>query len=172
MKQTDLNKEWAWSQIEAMADDSLDGIDLRRMQAVMTDDDRLLAAVERARAMHLGLRQVAQAPIPPGMLWRLLGIAKVRSRRGFWIAAPVATAMAAVMVALFTTSPQTPPLDEQNVAVQEFTVAMAYLQRSLEFTNEEVTNVVSQGLRDAISVSRNALGDDEIDNETGDVTDE
>ena len=49
---TELNGEWAWTQIESMADGSLEGIALERMQRALENDPRLRRAVARARSVH------------------------------------------------------------------------------------------------------------------------
>jgi hypothetical protein len=51
-------------------------------------------------------------------------------------------------------------------AVRDFTVAMAYLQKSAAYTGEEVTGLVSGGLLEALAAGRDSLVD-ESDDENG-----
>lgn len=71
---------WAWSQIEAAADDSLDGERLQRMVEAQAGDARLRAAIERARALRAALRASGQERPPPGLLRTLLAIPRLHAR--------------------------------------------------------------------------------------------
>jgi hypothetical protein len=42
-------------------------------------------------------------------------------------------------------------------ALQDFETAMRYLQKSARITQDEVTNAVGSGLRDAVAVTRTAI---------------
>ncbi|HEX5419302.1 MAG TPA: hypothetical protein VFY39_04815 [Gammaproteobacteria bacterium] len=74
MNDKDLDSSWAWSQIEAMADGSLRGRERRRMRLHVRADARLRRAVEEARAVSAALRGVPRAPLPHGLLLKLIRI--------------------------------------------------------------------------------------------------
>ena len=160
---------WAWEQIEAMADGSLRGGERRRMRAALRRDARLRAAVERARLVRAALANVERAPVPAGLLGRLLAVPPARRRRVSWalIAAPAglaAAAVAAVMIA--TQPPPAQPEDPRTAAVRDFKVAMHYLQQSAAYTGEEVGGVVGAGLMGAVLAGRDSLLE-ESDEEDG-----
>ena len=71
---TKLNGEWAWTQIESMADGSLEGIALERMQHALESDPRLRRAVMRARSVHRELGGLRERGPSYALLMRLLRI--------------------------------------------------------------------------------------------------
>jgi hypothetical protein len=157
MTERDLNHEWARTQLEAWADDSLTGDNRERMATALAADPRLRAAAERARALRRALRASSRAPLPAGLRRRLLAI----PGRSVWpgVALPAAAAVALAVVAAATWLRPSPPpeADQRVVAVQEFELAMRYLQKSARVTQGEVTNAVGASLRDALAASREAL---------------
>jgi len=160
MTQRDLNDEWAKTQLEAWADGSLTGESRERMAAALAADPQLRAAAERAAAVHRALRASAPEPMPPGLRRRLLAIPS-RSRN-VWraFALPVAAGVAAAFVAVVWLRPEPPPETDPRVAAvaQDLETAMRYLQKSARITQNEVTNAVGSGLRDAVAVTRAAAG--------------
>lgn len=157
MKDRDLNREWAESQLEAWADGSLTGANRERLQALLASDTRLKAAAARAVAVRRALRASA-APMPRGLRRRLLAIPG--GAFGSWplLAVPAtAFAIAIVGVTLLRPAAPPPPPDPRVAAVQEFELAMRYLQKSARVTETEVTTAVGAGLRDALVTSRQSL---------------
>lgn len=157
--------------IEAMADGSLDRDERRRMRAAMRGDPALRAAVERARMLRGGLKRLGSAPVPAGLSARLLAVPGRRARRPsrWWVALPIAAtaAAAALTLVLVTRPPETVPEDPRSAAIRDFTIAMTYLQRSAAYTGEEVGGIVSAGLLEALTVSRNSLTGEQPDDENG-----
>ncbi len=157
MSQTDLSNAWAWSRVEAMADRSLRGVERKRMQQAMAEDPQLCTAVERARLLKRELRHLKQATVPQGLRRRLLDISARRSRTWLWIGAPAMTAAIALLVAIPLIRTPAPLVDERAVALQEFTVAMNYVQKTAALAGAEVTGVVGDGLNDALIMTRNSV---------------
>jgi hypothetical protein len=165
MTQRDLSEEWAWTQLEAWADDSQTGESRARMAAAIAGDPRLAAAAERAVAVHRALRASQPAPMPRGLRRRLLGIPgrSPRARPSFFVPAlaSAAAAVAVVAVALWLVPEPPAPVDPRAIAAaQELETAMRYLQKSARVTQGHVTSAVGSGLRDALAVSREALTQD------------
>ncbi|HEY7672798.1 MAG TPA: hypothetical protein VIC71_11315 [Gammaproteobacteria bacterium] len=160
---------WAWERIEALADDSLDAADRARMHEALRNDPRLRAAVERARAVRVGLRSLRGAPVPAGLLGKLLA-APFPVRRGpnwLLIAAPAAVAAIAIGIALFVNRPEPQPDAAQLAAMRDLTVAMRYLRQSAAVTGEEVGGAVTAGLLDAFRAGHVAVGEQESEDENG-----
>jgi hypothetical protein len=169
-KQKDLSNAWAWSRVEAMADGSLDGPDVERMRVAMQADAELRGAVERAGAITRALGRMPRERVPAGLLSRVLSVPAPRRPIWSWAAVPAAGLIAAVIgIALyegqaFNGAPE-PLEDPRLAAVQEFNIAMYYLQKSMAITNEEVEREVENGLLGSIAVSRRHLGNEQ--DETG-----
>ncbi len=107
------------------------------------------------------LRRLPNPPVPAGMLRHLLEIPSGREprwRRALVPALPVF--IAAVVLALIVRQP--PPEDDPSVvALQEFRLAMSYVQRGAAVTNEEISDAIETGLREAYGISRGSvLGED------------
>ena len=159
MTRRDLNDEWARSQVEAWADGSLTGESRDRMAAALAADGKLRAAVERAAAVRRALRRATPEPLPAGLRRRLLAIPSESLRPSFVlpVAAGAAVAIAAAVIWLRPAPPQVVVEDQRVVAVQEFEVAMRYLQKSARITQGEVSTAVGASVRDALAASREAL---------------
>lgn len=158
---TELDRTWAKSQVEAMADESLAADAKRRMQAIMAEDPEIAAEVERAKALRRNLRLLVGRPAPRGQLRRLWTIPGAdRPRAGYWAPAMVlaTVAAAALGISVFLNDPG-PSAEElaQEAAVQDLAVALAYLQRSAELARSEVNEAVGDGMRGAMSISRQAV---------------
>lgn len=169
MTQKDLHNEWAWSQIEAYADGSLDGAAHERMRAELANDARLRAAVERADAVRAALREIHSAPLPRGLRGKLWRIPGQRVMHWSWLAVPAAAAMAtiaAIAIAPLLTSPQVEP-DPSVAALREFELAMTYVQKTAAITSQEVSGTVGGGVLDALRTSRQSLRNAESKQETG-----
>jgi anti-sigma factor RsiW len=167
MTDSDLNQEWARSQIEAWADGSLEGESLERMNAALAADTRLKAAAERAFAVHRALRESRADSMPGGLRWRLLAIPAREPRRStYWWALPAAAAAVAIVaVALVLQPTAPPPVDQRVAAVHDFELAMRYLRDSASFTQVDVTTRLGAGLQEALETSRESL--ERTTNETG-----
>ena len=166
MKHEALNDELAWSQIEAMADGSLQGASRARMQEAMRRDPSLDAAVRRAAVLHRELRRSLRPVVPSGLLGRLLDIPGGATTGSRWFTAPTRTLLGAAaaaavvaVVAVLTMQPPDAPeeLDQRIVALQEFELAMKYLQQSAAITGVEVRDAVGDGVREALIVSRDSI---------------
>jgi hypothetical protein len=168
MTEKDLRNEWAWSQVEAYADGSLQGPSVERMQAAVRDDPRLADSVERARALHRALRADGAVPMPAALRLRLLGLPSPGAPRR-WVAAPAALALAALAVTAvwLTRETEPPPPDPRIVAIQEFEIAMKYVRKSAAVTSQGVAGTVSTGMRDALVASRNSIRSADQRLETG-----
>jgi anti-sigma factor RsiW len=158
MTSRDLSNEWARAHVEACADGSLSKDSRARMDAALAADPALRAAAERAVAVRCALRESGAAPLPAGLRARLLAIPG-RSQPAWrsWAVAAAAVAVAVVAVALWVRPTVAPSPDPRVVAVQEFELAMRYVQKSARITRDEVTSAVGTGLRDAFAASREAL---------------
>jgi len=157
MKQKDLNNAWAWSRVEAMVDGNLSTVERKRMRRAMAEDQELQAAVEHARLVHDELRRLKPAIVPRGLSRRLLGIVDRRSPTWLWVAAPAMAAAIALLVAVPLLRTPAPIVDERAVALQEFTVAMNYVQKTAALAGVEVTGVVGDGLNDALVITRDSM---------------
>ncbi len=174
MDRTTLETEWARSQVEAMADRSLTGADLARMERLLEADPSLRAELTEAEDVLSSLR-AARLPAPPrGLLWRLWSQAPAAAgpktgRAGLWSGVPAMSAgvfATAAIVFLFGTLVQRMPDPRQQAAIQDFAVAMNYLQRTAILARDEVGQQVGQGLATALSVSASTLAEDNQDNDT------
>ena len=163
---THLESQWAWSRIEAMADDTLTAAERRRMRKAMAADRQLNRAVEDAMSLRGELAHLNRAQVPVALRRRLLSIPGDRPQApaGFL---PVAVAIAAVvavlvgLAVLLQRAPAPAPAAAAQAqakaeAVEDFAVAMTYLRRSAVITSAEVSTAVGDGLRDAMAVSREA----------------
>jgi hypothetical protein len=160
---TDLETQWAWSRVEAMADRSLRGAERRRMRDAMAADPKLERAVVSATALRRELERLAHIPTPTTLRRRLLGIAGDRQHTAPWIRLTATWAVAfagAAAVAAFvllraapeqTPSPEVARAKTQAEAVEDFAIAMSYLQKSATIANAEVTTAVGGSLHDALS---------------------
>jgi hypothetical protein len=159
MTERDLNSTWAWTQIEAWVDGSLTRESRERMAHALRADARLKAAVDRAAAVRAALRDGEVAQMPAGLRRRLLVIpaAAQRPLRPFVLTA-AAAAVTAVAVGVWLARPAPPPEIDAAVALQEFKLAMRYVQKSARIAEDEVAGAVGTGLRQAFDTSREALG--------------
>jgi anti-sigma factor RsiW len=166
MTDRDLHNEWAWSQIEAYADGSLEPAARDRMLIELAGDEQLRAAVERAADIQHALRRMRGAPLPRGLrgkLWRIPG----RSVPHWgWVALPVTAAIAAIAIAPFLTRPEVEP-DPRVAALREFELAMTYVQKTAAITGHEVTGTVGAGVLDALLTGRDSVRDATRTQETG-----
>jgi anti-sigma factor RsiW len=159
MTTPDRGNGWAWSQIEAWVDGTLEAPDQTHMRAALEADPALRAAVGRAAEVHRALRHRAPAPLPAGLRRRLLAIPGAPTLRLAWVALPAAAMAGALVAAFVIFAPRlvAPPSDEQLAALQDFEVAMQYVRKSTRIANREVTNVVGTELREAVALSRESL---------------
>jgi anti-sigma factor RsiW len=160
MTDRDLSEEWARSQLEAWADGSLPSESRERMAAALAADPKLRAAAERAVAVQRALRASAPARMPAGLRRRLLAIPAGSSNVWRGLALPVAASVAAAVAAAVWLRPEPPPQEDPRVAAvaQDLELAMRYLQQSARITENEVTNALGSGLRDAVDATRAAVG--------------
>jgi hypothetical protein len=160
MNERDLNEEWARTQLEAWADGSLTRESRERMAAALAASASLRAAAERALAVRRALRVAVREPMPGGLRRRLLAIPAGRNNIWRPFALPVAASLAAALAAAVWLRPEPPPQVDPRVAAvaQELEVAMRYLHKSARITQDQVTNAVGSGFRDAVAVTRAAVG--------------
>jgi len=158
---TELDRTWAKTQIEAMADGSLSAEAARRMRTLMNCDPGIRAEVERARALRLDLKALAGVPVPKGLrrkLWRIP--AAERPRRSYWMPAAALASVAAVALGVGLFLEARGPSEEElarEAALQDFAIAMEYLQRSALMARNEVNEAVGSGVMDALAMSRGAI---------------
>jgi hypothetical protein len=155
MNGKELDRTWAWSQVEAYTDGSLKGEDRERMQRVLSSDIALAGAVDRAGQLRISLTRIRLPGPPRGLLGRLLAV-PARRRPLQFLAAPLGTLAIALIVALIVSTRPTPE-DQTTRAVEEFALAMSYLQRSAEITRNKMGDRVGSGLVSALTVSRQSL---------------
>lgn len=172
---TELDRTWAKSQIEAMADGSLPAEAERRMRILMNCDPEIREAVERARSLRLELRRLAHVRTPGGMLGRLWSIPSANRRhRTYWIPATAVATIAAVALGsslwLTDRGPSAEDLARQE-AMQDFTIAMMYLQKSALMARNEVNEAVGSGMLDAWTVTRDAIGQADDSSDKGEQDD-
>jgi hypothetical protein len=159
---TELDRTWAESQIEAMAEGSLAPAAEKRMLGAMAHDARLARRVEQARALRLKLANLAPVPVPAGLVWRLWRIPVDDRKRASRLWMPIAFVAAAASVALTVNlffGMQGPTAEEQAraAAVEDFTIVMAYLQKSAVVATQEVNQAVGSGVLEALAVSHGTL---------------
>jgi anti-sigma factor RsiW len=153
----------AWRQIEAAAAGDLEQDERQRFEQAMREDPALNAAFERARGLRLAIGRVRSGPVPRRLLWRLLAIPGIRidyrGSRSTWrrFALPAVTAAATLIVALIALRPLSPERDSEEVAIQEFLIAMTYLQRSTAIAHSKVQGQVGSGFLEAMTASRDSL---------------
>lgn len=171
---TELDRTWAESQIEAMAEGSLSAEGKRRMLAAIERDPALAARVEQARALRRALRELAGAPVPRGLWWRLWRIPTAdRPRRsgieGMWMptAGVLATAVVAALGIGVFIGTEGPSAEQEAAAVRDFSIAMAYLQKSALMASNEVNEAVGSGVLDALAMSRGMLDREEVEDTDG-----
>jgi hypothetical protein len=130
------------------------------MAAALAASASLRAAAERAVAVRRVLRASAPEPIPAGMRRRLLAIPG--GRKNVWrpFALPIAASLVAAVATVVWLRPEPAPQVDPRVAAvaQELEVAMRYLHKSARITQDQVTNAVGSGFRDAVAVTRGAVG--------------
>lgn len=159
---TELDKTWAESQIEGMADGTLSPAAEERMRGAMNRHPALAKRVEQARALRRLLGNMDTAPVPRGLLWRLWRIPAEDRARGFGLWAPAgvfATAViAALGVNLYLGTPE-PEFSEaeQVAAVQEFAIAMAYLQKGTLMASNSINDSLGSGVASALNASRGMM---------------
>lgn len=173
---TDIDVRWAWSQVEAAADGSLSADEMRRMRRAMARASELRAAVDRAKRLRADLRSLGRTPVPRSLTKRLLAIPRDAGHRSAqpreagpgwsWATAAGAAAVTAFAIFLAAQPPQQDDgYDERTAALQDFQVAMGYLQRSYEMAGQHVRRTMERELVEAIWL-RFGREDDAGDRET------
>lgn len=171
---TELDRAWAESQVEGMADGTLLPDAEERMLALMERDAELAARVEQAKTLRRELKQLSGIPMPKGLFWRLWRIPSQRHRRFtglMWLPAGFIAAAASVALSInLFFGVQAPAFDEEAgaAAIEDFTLVMAYLQKSAVIATNEVNQAVGSGVLEAISVSRGMLDREETNVSEGD----
>jgi anti-sigma factor RsiW len=169
---SNIDRTWAETQIESLADGSLTPEAERRMRALIASDPELAGAVERARALRRELREIRGRRVPRG-LWRRLWQIPAADRPGESYFAPVTVlatvAVAALGLSLFLRNPGPSPEEiAQQQAIKDFAVATAYLQQSMLLARNEVNQAVGTGVLEALAMSRGAMIDAEANRDSGD----
>lgn len=162
---TELDRTWAKTQIEAMADGSLGPEAERRMRALINCDPELRDDLERAQALMKDLRSLADVPVPAGLRRRLASIPRAQRPRYFVPATAFATlAVAALGISLYFGS--FGPSDEElarEAALQDFAITIAYLQKSALMASNEVNTAVGSGVLGVLEMSRGTIDRTELD---------
>ncbi|MGW8368061.1 MAG: sigma-70 family RNA polymerase sigma factor [Gammaproteobacteria bacterium] len=159
---TDLDKQWAETQVEAFVDGSLSPESAQRVQAAMLGNPGLRRQVERAREVQRGLRSLRKVPVPAGLAFRLLSIpgAERAPRPMLQLPAAALAAVGAIAIGLGSYSiveRHQAEVQTREMAVRDFQLAMVYLQKSTALANSEMTEAVGLGVRSAVTTSRDAL---------------
>lgn len=158
-------QDWAWQQVEAMADGSLHGQPRRRMEQAMRDDPALAVAVTRARQL---INELHKMPKPRASrqllshLWAVPAVSGVSVTRA-WFMVPALAMVLLVMVvsAVITQAPVSAPTDntytaEQVAAARDLQVALEYMEKSAALTERKMSKGVGGGLRKAVVLSMTA----------------
>ena len=116
------------------------------------------------RELRRELRRLASPPVPPGLLRRLLSIPSDQEPAWRWaLVAAVPIVAGLLIVGLVIRQPETVE-DPSVLAMQEFRLAMSYVNRSAVATNDELTDAFELGLREAYGISRGSvLGEERVD---------
>jgi anti-sigma factor RsiW len=171
---TKLDSAWARTQVEAMVDGNLSEAAEQRMRALIDDDPALAAEVERARGLRRELKALRRVPVPRGLgsrLWRIPN--RERPRVGItWVPATGIAAVAALALTvsiLFGIEGQRPSEEQlaREAAIQDFAIAMAYLQKSALVARNEVNEAVGAGVMDAWAAGRDAIGQTGLESDEG-----
>jgi anti-sigma factor RsiW len=173
---SELDRAWATTQFEAMADDSLSPQAKRRMLALMASDPGIAREVRQARALRHQLKGLSRAPVPRRLLSQLWRIPSAeRPARSYWAPAGMLATLAVAVLGLnlLLTEPGLSPQElARQDAVQDFAIAVAYLQRSADLAQFEVNEAVADSVRGAVAVSRQAMGRADVRINDGDVDNE
>jgi anti-sigma factor RsiW len=168
---SELDQRWANLQIEAMADGSLSPDAARRMRALMERDPGLAQQLAEAQALRRKLRRLSNTPVPRGLARRLWGIPATGRRQSVvWMPAIAVAGIASLAVALGLMLYRPGPSPEElarNAAVQDFAIAVAYLQKSVLLARNEVNETVGSEMMDALAMSRGAIQRADESNEEG-----
>ncbi len=140
----------------------------------------------RRRLLRIGDGPAAgtRVPAPRRPVVRLPLMRLPVTRLGVAVSALAAVAVVAVLVAMSGARPHpgarlnpgAPPASspaaavaaaEDRAAVENFQVAMAYLQRSTLIAGAEVSSAIGSGLRDALVISRKAVRDTRAERKKG-----
>jgi len=163
---SELDRTWAETQVEAMADGSLARAAEQRMHSLMARDPQLARRVEAARQLRAELSRLRRRHAPAGLmqrLWRIPSVERPYRARlvpAFVMAAVVAMA---VGVGLFYRPAPTEQELAQQAAVQDLATAMSYLQMGVILATSEVNRNVGAEMKNAFAVSREAIGTEEND---------
>jgi ferric-dicitrate binding protein FerR (iron transport regulator) len=152
-----IESEWAWTQVEAMADGGLVGEDLERMHRVLQADSELREALSRAESVLGTLRRMGTAKPPLGLFLRLLARGQHESASRHWYLAPAGVAAVGVVGLLVSSMLLRPPETPEQDAVRDFEIAMAYLRQTAESTREQVGQHIGDGLVVAMEIGRKTL---------------
>ncbi len=164
---TELDHRWATLQIEALADGSLSPDAERRMRELIRANPALARQLERAVALRRELRHLSRTSVPRGLFWRLWRIPSAGQRRsGFWVLATAVAGIASLALALGLLLYDQGPTEEElarEAAAQDFALVVAYLQKSVAVTRDEVNKTVGSEMVNALEKSGRAIrrwGDD------------
>ena len=112
---------------------------------------------QEMRELQRELRRLSTPPAPPGLLRRLLSIPSGQKPAWRWALVPAVPIIAgAIAVALIVRQPE-PVEDPSVIAMQEFQLAMSYVNRGAVATNDELTDAFELGLREAYGISRGSV---------------
>jgi anti-sigma factor RsiW len=162
----ELDRTWAETQVEAMADGSLSPTAENRMRALMARDPELGRRVELSRQLQRDLARLARRPAPRGLFRRLWNIPSANRAVEFrWLPAAALAGLAAIAVGIGLFNRPSPTAEQlaQQAAAQDVALAMGYLQKGLMMATGEVNQNVGAGMMKAYVVSRNALDMEEDD---------
>jgi anti-sigma factor RsiW len=160
---TDLDKQWAKSQVEALVDGSLPPESERRMQAALRQEHRLRREVDAARALRRELKRLRKPPMPHGLVFRLLSIPvaeRPSQRRLLPVTGVAALAVIAIGAGVFPFVQESSEARARVAAVEDFQLAMVYLQKSTALAHNQVSEAVSLGILGAVETSRHVLYDE------------
>ena len=174
--QHELLLEWAWGQLEAMADGSLSHTQQQRMRQAMALDADLSMAVGKAKRLHLALQNMSTIKTPSGLWWKLWRIPTAMDReqhqtnRITWFAAPVALASCVIVIAL-ALLPEVmkpdPELAMREAAIKDFQTAMHYVSKSAAISQRATHSGLGGGIQKALSLSLNTWINEDFNFENG-----
>lgn len=172
--------EWAWGQVEAMADGTLDAAQSQRMQQAMALSPELQHAVKQSHRL-LNDFGALTSPAPSSGLWRRLwAIPKRRHLESesvpWWhqnrlgmVAAVMTVVILAVPLVVYQQQASHARSEQlaQQQALHDFQVAMMYVNKTARLSGRTTTQSMGGGLQHALSLSMNHWISDDLSFENG-----
>ncbi|MCG8463867.1 MAG: hypothetical protein MI750_03310 [Xanthomonadales bacterium] len=172
--------EWAWGQVEAMADGTLDAAQSQRMQQAMALSPELQHAVKQSHRLLTDLDALS-TPTPSSGLWRRLWVLPKRQHVAsekipWWqhnrlgmVAAVMTVVVLAVPLVVYQQQASHARSEQlaQQQAMHDFQVAMLYVDKTARLSSRTTTQSLGGGIQHALSLSMNHWISDDLSFENG-----